>query len=90
MNTPKLFTPCGDVWEIDVRDGNYYVSALDAGRTSPVAGPFSHHVGALSIIRKCRRIVEEHDPRAHFYSFGTVAMSPEYTKPGVLNREGLI
>jgi hypothetical protein len=70
------------------KGANYYVSVvdgLDRRRIGLLLGPFKRHDEALKKVEAVRRKAEELDPKAVFYSFGTVAMRPEYTKPGVLN-----
>lgn len=69
----------------DPRPGFYYVSAVDGPRRSLVRGPFSTHAEALERVEDTRRLVEERDPRAHWYAWGT-ARSETNAGPGVLDR----
>lgn len=68
-----------------IEGANYYVSVVDGPRSALLAGPFGSHVKALFAVDEVRRVVEEADPWAWFYSFGTVAMASDYAKPGRLN-----
>ena len=69
---------------------SYYVSVMDGSpeRVRLVAGPFTTHAQARGWIEPANTLVIERynpDGRAHFYAYGTLAMAPSYTKPGVLN-----
>lgn len=65
---------------------HYYVSVVDAGRTGLLAGPFATHGEALALVGRAREEAKKVTGGwSHFYSFGTVAMANEYTKPGLLN-----
>lgn len=69
----------------DARPGFYYVSAIDGARRSLVRGPFRTHAEALGAVEPTKRLVEERDPRAHWYAWGT-ARSEADLGPGVLDR----
>jgi hypothetical protein len=69
-------------------EGNYYVSAVDAGRTWLMAGPYKSHVEALATVDKALKIADEKDGRAWFMAWGTVRVASN--KLGVLNRHGFI
>ena len=64
---------------------NYYVSTVDGSRFALLAGPFVAHAEACKWVDRARDEACRVDPRAWFYSFGTTAMRPEYSKPGKLN-----
>jgi hypothetical protein len=78
--------PCGNSHE-----GNeaFYVTVQDAGKTGFLAGPFKNHEYALQWVDKTRKIAEEIDPRAAFYSFGTSSqkLSPTGNNAGSLNEK---
>ena len=69
---------------------NYYVSMYDAERkrTALLAGPFATHGEALAQVPAMVRWAEEQDAWTAFYAFGTLAMAPSYTRPGVANEKG--
>jgi hypothetical protein len=71
----------------DSKPGNYYVSVADAGRIGLLLGPFQNdHAGALAMVDQARVKAEQLDPRAAFYSFGTVRVDLDVpAKAGVLN-----
>lgn len=70
----------------DSRPGNYYVTAKDAGKTWPMAGPFvNNHEAALAAVRAVREAACDIDGRACFMSWGTVRVEAAYNKPGPLN-----
>jgi hypothetical protein len=68
----------------------YYVSARNAGQTWLMAGPYMTHKEALARVNQTRDIADKHDGRAWFMAWGTVRMPWEYSKPGTLNKLGLI
>ena len=70
--------------------GGYYVSAIDAGRTFLMAGPYQTHAAALADVNKALRIADKHDGRAWFMSWGTVQKIDGDLKPGSLNKYGLL
>jgi hypothetical protein len=74
--------------EPDNKDGNYYVSVIDGTRYGFLLGPFyNNHQAALDMVDRARVKAQEVDPRAHFYSFGTLRVDKEvYNKLGVLNK----
>ncbi len=70
----------------DTQPGHYYVTAHDAGKTYPMAGPFvNDHAGALAAVRRIREAACNIDGRACFMAWGTVRAPDTYTKPGRLN-----
>lgn len=69
----------------DPRPGFYYVSAIDGSRRSLVRGPFRTHAEALEAVEPTKRLVEDRDPRAHWYAWGT-ARNEADLGPGVLDR----
>lgn len=71
----------------DNQPGNYYVSVRrDDGAARCLAGPFrDNHAAALALVDKAREIAIDLDPRAHWYSFGTLRTSYDYSYPGILN-----
>ena len=70
----------------DTKPGNYYVTAIDAGKTYPMAGPFvNDHAGALAAVHRIREAACNIDGRACFMAWGTVRTPDTYTKPGRLN-----
>ena len=67
---------------------NYYVSVVRDHKFDDARllyGPFAAHAAALANVRIANNKACDVDPRAHWYSFGTVAMAADYTKPGILN-----
>lgn len=69
----------------------YYVTAIDAGTTYFMSGPYTTHAAALADVDKALRLANEHDGRAWFMSWGTVKLKDySYDKPGSLNRAGLL
>ncbi len=73
----------------DTKRGPYYVTALEAGKVFPMAGPYTLHAEALAAVDQARAIASQHDGRAWFASWGTCRL-PDYAKPGRLNQLGLI
>lgn len=70
----------------DTRPGHYYVTAHDAGKTWPMAGPFiNDHAAALAAVRAVKDAACDRDGRACFMAWGTVRAPADYTKPGPLN-----
>lgn len=76
------------IQEPDNKEGNYYVSCRDGSRTGFLLGPFyNNHQAALDMVDRVRVKAQEVDPRAHFYSFGTLRVDKDvYNKLGVLNK----
>lgn len=72
-------------------DGHYYASVFDKqandgrGRVGLLAGPFTTHAEALTILPRATTEAQRVDPRAGWYAFGTICMQKSYTRPGVLN-----
>ena len=69
--------------------GAYYVTAIDAGSTYYMAGPYRTHVEALALVNTVRDIADKHDGRAWFMSWGTVRLQSAI-RQGSMNRAGLI
>jgi hypothetical protein len=65
----------------------FYVSARDAGRTVLLAGPFKKHADALAAVDKYKKRAHDVDPKAHWYSYGTVAMPRSFKETGKLSPE---
>jgi hypothetical protein len=71
----------------------YYVSVCESPDSAdtkwrPVLGPFTTHAQARAHVDAVTRYALDHyNPggRAHWYGYGTVAMAPGYTTPGLLN-----
>lgn len=57
-----------------VTDRRYYITAVDAGRTAFLAGPYPTHAAALAQVDAVRRRTEESYPFAVFWSFGTASL----------------
>jgi hypothetical protein len=73
---------------IDTKPGNYYVSVRrDGGDFRCLLGPYrDDHKKALAMVDAGRRAAEAcGDPRAVWYSYGTVRTDYSYDKPGILN-----
>jgi hypothetical protein len=68
----------------------YYVSAIDAGKTHLMSGPYTTHAAALRDVEKALQIAHQHDGRAWFMAWGTIKMRYEHDQPGALNRCGLL
>lgn len=72
----------------DTKPGNYYVSARrDNGDAVCLLGPFrDDHAKALSMVDAGREAAEASgDPRACWYSYGTLRTDYDYDRPGILN-----
>jgi hypothetical protein len=71
----------------DTQPGNYYVSVRrDDGDFRCLVGPFrDDHAAALALVDKARTVAETVDPKAAWYSYGTLRTAYDYDKPGVLN-----
>ena len=70
----------------DTKSGNYYVTAIDGKRHAVLAGPFrDNHQAALDTVDAAKRLAQDLDPKAVFYSFGTARTDYAYHRPGVLN-----
>lgn len=68
-----------------VPDASYYVSAEDGGRSALASGPYPTHAEALARVDEVRERAIRSDGKAHFYSWGTVAMPGTYKKRGQLD-----
>ena len=73
----------------DTAHGPYYVSAIDAGRTFLMAGPYELHGAALADVDRTLRIAYDHDVRAWFMAWGTVRVEG-CQRQGRLNELGLM
>ncbi|HEY6020838.1 MAG TPA: hypothetical protein VIY48_13350 [Candidatus Paceibacterota bacterium] len=75
----------------DTKPGEYYVSVIDGKRTALLLGPFTNdHAAALAMVDRVRAKAEEIDPRAVWYSFGTVRLPSDDSVPiraGKLNAQ---
>lgn len=74
----------------DTKPGNYYVSVREtSGEAFWLAlGPFiNNHAGALAAVDAVRGVYYEHDRsgKAPWMAYGTVRMTDDVTKPGVVN-----
>jgi len=73
-----------DKQQPDTKKGSYYVSVIDGSRYVLALGPFiNDHQAALDRVDAVRDYVRDHDPRGHFYSFGTARTDSD--RPGKLN-----
>ena len=73
--------------------GRYFVTAIDAGHTYYMAGPYPEHVDALADVQKALEIADRHDGRAWFMSWGTVRITDDSYRPnmvGNINKAGLM
>lgn len=70
---------------VDKRPGNYYVSVVDGQRVGLLLGPFKRHRQALRFVRAARAAACNADPKAWFYSYGTVRVVTDKPRTGVLN-----
>ena len=76
--------------EPETATGDYFVSARDEVRFALVSGPYvNDHAAALGDLSECKRLVEEVDPKAVFYAFGTCRLSLESGVIGFLQRHKL-
>jgi len=69
----------------DLRRGNYYCSVKDGERIQLLLGPFKSHKKALLFLPKAKAKALEFYFWSAFYSFGTLRMESNFTKPGLLN-----
>jgi hypothetical protein len=71
----------------DTALGNYYVSMRrDDGQTRLLRGPFRNdHAGALAAVQAASAEAERLDPKAVWYSYGTVRMPEDFQQPGILD-----
>jgi hypothetical protein len=69
--------------------GPYYVSAIDAGHTFLMAGPYELHGAALADVDRALHIACERDGRAWFMAWGTVRIEGSECV-GKLNELGLM
>ena len=65
----------------------YYVSCRrDDGRHALLAGPYAEHHQALDVLDRVNRLAQDSgDPRACWYSYGTLAVLAGSRPDGVLN-----
>lgn len=72
----------------DTAPGNYYVSCRrEDGKTICLAGPFrDDHAKALELRDAAAQLaINSNDPRAPWYSYGTLRTSYEFSSPGIFN-----
>lgn len=69
----------------DTQPGDYFVSLADAGRYGLLLGPYPTHAEALERVELGRRLTEDFDSFAHFYSFGTCRLVKDSGVTGTLN-----
>lgn len=76
----------------DTAGGNYYITVRrENGDFRCLAGPYrDNHAAALAAKDKVASLAINLDPKAAFYSFGTIRTDYSYAEPGILNRLGLI
>ncbi len=84
----KIDERCGTAENVErCRDGRccgecdrpgrvFYVSVVDGSRYGLLAGPYDAHQDALDNVKGARAMAEAVDPRAVWYSFGTVLIEP--------------
>ncbi len=71
----------------DDQPGDYFISAIDGHRHALVSGPYvNDHAAALRDVAECRQLLEDVDPKASFYAFGTCRLPPESQRIGFLQR----
>jgi hypothetical protein len=76
-----------DEQQPDDQPGDYFVSAVDGGSRALVSGPYiNDHASALDDVAECRQLVEEVDPKAVFYAFGTCRLPLESGRVRFLQR----
>lgn len=67
----------------------FYVSVVRDWRGKPdyrlLAGPFTSHIAALRLVSAARLWAEENDPRAIWYSYGTLSIVDGDGRPGLAN-----
>jgi hypothetical protein len=62
---------------------NFYVTATDGKKVVALAGPYPTHAEAVAMVDQIKEMALKIDPSTAFASFGTTAMSSNYTKPGI-------
>ena len=78
----------------DTAHGKYFVSCVREGRsndarnTALVSGPYECHADALAMVARARRVAENMDAKAVWYSFGTVRLHIQSEQVGMLQRWG--
>jgi hypothetical protein len=72
----------------DNATGNYYVSVRrDDGQIRLLRGPLRNdHAAALAAVSDASSQAERLDPKAIWYSYGTMRMAETYAEPGILDR----
>ena len=73
--------------------GRYFVTAIDAGKTYYMAGPYANHADALMDVDIALRIADKNDGRAWFMSWGTVRITDDAYRPGMvgnINKAGMM
>lgn len=87
MDSPHICSP------ESCPEGRYFVTALDAGKTFYMSGPYPNHPAALADVQKALTIANKHDGRAWFMSWGTVRITDDSYRPdmvGTLNKAKLM
>jgi len=69
--------------------GDFFVSAIDAGKYFLMAGPFEDHAEAGAAVEEAKKLACDHDPRAIFMAWGTCRLGCLSGKVGALNKAGL-
>lgn len=87
MSTQLDYEP--DIQSPDQRPGDYFVSAIDAGKYALLSGPYKKHEDALADVVTVKRISDAHDGRAHWWSFGTCRLEPKSGRVGTLQKHNL-
>lgn len=80
--TGKETCRCGSLHE---PGSNYYVSAIDGKKKALLSGPYPTHAECLAVLPAIRDKLLLEDPASQFYSIGTVAMSHDYRRKGILD-----
>ena len=75
----------------DTAPGPYYVSVMRDSNPDHyrlLSGPYPTHSQALGLVDRALRIAQYVDAKSIWYSFGTVRMSSEVARPGILQQLG--
>lgn len=68
----------------------YYVSVVDGRKRGLLVGPYVDHAYALAAVDRVKRWVQEREPMAAFYGFGTAKVEAATLPTGTLTaRVGL-
>lgn len=68
---------------------SFFVSCIedsDQQRKSLLLGPYATHTEALANVERGRKLAEENDPKAHWYSFGTCGIAEPTDRKGVFGK----